>query len=77
MLENVGFWYSQRGNEVDYFVNNMPIEVKYRNSISRGDAITITKAFGKGILLTKKTLDLSSSVKSIPVHLFLAVLSID
>ena len=77
MLENVCFWYSQTGNEVDYLARNIPIEVKYKNNVSKKDAITITKAFGKGILLTKKTLDLSSSVKSIPVHLFLAVLSID
>ncbi|OAA20682.1 ATP-binding protein [Kosmotoga sp. DU53] len=76
MLENVGFWYSQTGNEVDYLVKNIPIEVKYKNNISKGDAVTITKAFGKGILLTKKTLDLSSPVKRIPVSLFLAVLSI-
>ncbi|ACR79956.1 ATP-binding protein [Kosmotoga olearia] len=76
MLENVGFWYSQTGNEVDYLVKNIPIEVKYKNNISKGDAVTITKAFGKGILLTKKTLDLSSPVKRIPVSLFLAVLSV-
>lgn len=76
MLENVGFWYSHTGNEVDYLPRNIPIEVKYKNNVSKGDAITITKAFGKGILLTKKTIDLSSPIKRIPVFLFLAVLSI-
>ncbi|TYB87839.1 MAG: hypothetical protein FXF54_10730 [Kosmotoga sp.] len=77
MVENVCFWYSQTGNEVDYLVRNIPIEVKYKNNVSKKDAITITKAFGKGILLTKKMIDLSLPIKRIPVSLFLAVLSID
>jgi len=73
-LQNVGYWYSSNGKEIDFIVNGIPIEVKYQNVINRSDVMTIKKTFGKGIILSKKTLDLSGEVKVIPVHIFLSMI---
>ncbi len=73
-LQNVGYWYSSNGKEIDFIVNGVPIEVKYQNVINRSDITTIKRTFGKGIILSKKTLDLSGDVKIIPVHIFLSMI---
>ncbi len=73
-LQNVGYWYSSNGKEIDFIVNGIPIEVKYQNVINRSDVMTIKKTFGKGIILSKKTFDLSGEVKVIPVHIFLSMI---
>lgn len=73
-LQNVGYWYSSGGKEVDFIVNGIPIELKYQNVINRSDIMTIKKTFGKGIILSKKTLDLSGDVKIIPVYIFLGII---
>ncbi|ACR78807.1 ATP-binding protein [Kosmotoga olearia] len=67
----VGYWYSKEGKEIDFLVNGIPIELKYQNKINADDLRTIKRVFGKGILLSKKTLDLSGEIKIIPVSLFL------
>lgn len=67
----VGYWYSKGGKEIDFLVNGLPIELKYQNKINANDLRTIKRVFGKGIVLSKKTFDLSGEIKIIPVSLFL------
>jgi len=45
--------------------------MKYQNKINSDDLRTIKRIFGKGIVLSKKTLDLSGEIKIMPVSLFL------
>ena len=74
-LENVFYWRSARGNEVDFVVLHgeslLPVEVKYQSSISRFDYSTMKRSFGKGILVTKNTFFLDEEVVGIPAPLFL------
>ncbi|RKX37469.1 MAG: ATP-binding protein [Thermotogae bacterium] len=70
-FSGVGYWYSKEGKEVDFFVSGIPIELKYQNKINSDDLRTIKRIFGKGIVLSKKTLDLSGEIKIMPVSLFL------
>ena len=39
----VGYWYSKEGKEIDFLVDGIPIELKYRNSINSDDLKTIKK----------------------------------
>ncbi len=72
-IQNVGYWYSSEGKEIDFIVNQVPIEVKYQYSISKSDLTPIKSTFEKGIILSKNTLDLSGKIKIIPVHIFLGI----
>ena len=74
-MENVFYWRSAKGKEVDFVVLHgeslVPVEVKYQSSISRSDYTTIKRSFGKGILVTKNTFFLDEDVVGIPAPLFL------
>jgi len=61
-LDGVFTWKSSTGHEVDFIAatdrlksnkNLLPVEVKYKNSISEWDWKVLEKSFGKGILVTK------------------------
>ncbi len=73
-LQNVGYWYSSDGKEIDFIVGGIPVELKYQNSVNRSDLAAVKKVFGKGIVLSKDTLDLSGDVKIIPSHLFWGII---
>ncbi len=73
-IQNVGYWYSSEGKEIDFIVNKVPIEVKYQNSINKSDLAPIKSMFEKGIILSKNILDLSGKIKIIPVHIFLGII---
>lgn len=74
-MENVFYWRSVKGNEVDFVVLHgqslVPVEVKFRSSISRSDYSTMKRSFGKGILVTRNTFLLDEEVVGIPAPLFL------
>lgn len=72
-ITEVGYWYSKEGKEIDLLVKNVPIELKYQNSIIPQDLSTIKRHFKKGIILSKHTLDLSGDIKILPLHIFLAI----
>ncbi len=59
ILENVFYWRSAKGKEVDFVVLHgeslLPVEVKYLSGINRSDYTTMKRSFGKGILVTKNT----------------------
>lgn len=56
---NVFTWRSNAGNEIDFLVIDrsqkliLPVEVKYQNQIQNADFMSMEKAFGKGILVSK------------------------
>jgi len=72
-ITDVGYWYSKEGKEIDLLMKNVPIELKYQNSITPQDLSTIKRHFKKGIILSKQTLDLSGDIKILPLHIFLAI----
>ena len=73
-ITDVGYWYSKEGREIDLLVDGIPIELKYQNRINPADLSTIKKHFGKGIVVSKDTLDLSGDIKILPMHIFLAMI---
>lgn len=70
------FWYSDRGNEIDFLItlNNklVPIEVKYQNRIAKSDYFSLQKVFGRGVLVTKDTIFRDGNVIGIPLEVFLS-----
>ncbi len=73
-LVDLGYWYSDKGKEVDFLVGGIPIECKFRNRIKEADKMPILKQFNRGILLSKNEIDFSGDVKVLPIHLFLALI---
>jgi len=71
------FWYSERGNEIDFIYDHkgtlVPVEVKYQRKINKSDYLGMKKVFGRGILVTQDTIFQDEGVTGIPVWLFLAV----
>jgi len=70
------FWYSDRGNEIDFLItiNNklIPIEVKYQNKIAKSDYFSLQKVFGRGVLITKDTIFRDGNVIGVPLEVFLS-----
>lgn len=40
-LQNVGYWYSSEGKEIDFIAGEIPIELKYQNVINKSDLSAI------------------------------------
>ena len=78
MPQNLFYWRSTRQREIDFVAKIdkqvIPIEVKYQESVRRQDTLTIRNTFGRGIILSKSTLDLAGEVKIVPLPLFLWLL---
>ncbi len=82
-LEKISFWRTPQKDEVDIVMDldgTLPVEVKYRNQISKRDSKTLRKLMKKlgvesGIVVTKDLLEKKSfeegSVLFIPAWLFL------
>ncbi len=68
-------WRSTAGKEIDFLVgraaSKFPVEVKYQQSISGRDTLVMRQSFGRGILLSRNTLDMKGPVVIVPVTLFL------
>jgi hypothetical protein len=68
-------WRSAAGKEIDFLIGRapakLPVEVKYQHSITGRDTLVIRQSFGRGILLSRNTLDFSGPVKIAPTALFL------
>ena len=77
-LENTYYWKSSKGKEIDFIVNvgNNPlaIEIKYQETLSPFDYITITKTFGEGLVLSKNTFAHDKKIIILPVWAFLYLL---
>ncbi len=72
---------SAGGREVDFVIRLaeriLPVEVKYRSSISGYDREAVRRAFGSGLLLTRSETYLSGPVRAVPAALFLWLLNTD
>jgi predicted AAA+ superfamily ATPase len=80
--EPLVFYWGENG-EVDFIIEfkriPIPFEVKYRNSITRDDKISIEKFLNEykspfGILITKNTFNLENNIISIPLWMFLLMI---
>ncbi|MBI3964150.1 MAG: hypothetical protein HY329_00830, partial [Chloroflexi bacterium] len=62
--------------EVDFLVGSQrePFESKYALAADRRDAQVMDQAFGRGVLVTRRTLDLDARTVLVPAALFLAML---
>lgn len=80
LIDGPYYWYSNKGKEIDFLHiddgYSVPIEVKYQNSISSSDYITMKRVFGEGIILTKKDVFEDNGIIGIPVWLFCAIFDI-
>jgi predicted AAA+ superfamily ATPase len=72
---DLGYWYSDKGKEVDFIAERMPIESKFKTRVKEPDKASILKHFKEGVILSKDEIDFSGAVKVIPIHLFLALIS--
>jgi hypothetical protein len=68
------FWYSDRGNEIDFVYEHngslVPVEVKYQNKINKSDYSGMKRVFGKGILITQDIVFKDENIVGIPAWLF-------
>ncbi len=71
------FWYSDRGNEIDFVCNCdgklVPVEVKYQSRINRSDYLGMKRVFEKGILITRDIIFKDDRVVGVPAWLFFAI----
>lgn len=67
---------TRTNREVDFVVgrDRVPFESKYGNSVDRRDIQVMERSFGRGILMTRRTLDLDGASVLIPAPLLLAAL---
>ncbi|MBN2542950.1 ATP-binding protein [bacterium] len=74
-LNNVFYWYSNRGKEIDFILKKArsiyPIEVKYKNNIRKSDYLNLKLVLRKGIIVTKKDIFKDNSIYGIPLEIFL------
>lgn len=72
------YWRSKSGREVDFLARlgrkQIPVEVKYRDRVTGKDKEAIARSFGRGIILSRRTLDPEGPVAVIPAALFLGLL---
>lgn len=78
------FWKSGRGREIDYVVaeatphvrgDRLPVEVKGDGSSGIANARkSISRVFGRGIIVTDSLLDLDHEIPAVPAPVFLATL---
>jgi hypothetical protein len=68
------YWRSSDGREIDFVVSDPPlaIESKYALRPTGKDYESITKAFGRGIMVSRRDLDLERPVVTIPAGVLLA-----
>lgn len=70
ILKKLYYWKSAKGNEVDFifFFKEKPfgIEVKYRNTISPWDEMSIKRGIGQGVIVTKNFFEYGK-IPKIPV----------
>jgi len=71
---SVFYFRNSQGEEIDFILRLpkefLPVEVKYQNNINKKDYKTLMKT-QKGILVTKKTMNLQENYPAIPLQIFL------
>jgi predicted AAA+ superfamily ATPase len=73
----VFYYRTKSGKEIDFILNRntglYPIEVKYRRKANGYDLIPL-RSFGRGLVLTRNTLDVRKGFVHIPVSMFLMLI---
>jgi hypothetical protein len=74
--DHLFYWRSKDGREIDFLVTEptLPIESKYGARPTGKDYESITKAFGRGIMVSRRDLDLERPVLTIPAGVLLALI---
>lgn len=74
--DHLFYWRSKDGREIDFLVTEppLPIESKYSARPTGKDYESITKAFGRGIMVSRRDLDLERPVLTIPAGVLLALI---
>lgn len=75
--DHLFYWRSGDGREIDFVVTGaqtIAIESKYAQRITGKDRESISKAFGRGVLVTRRYVDVDKPVMSIPAGVLLATL---
>jgi predicted AAA+ superfamily ATPase len=75
--QGVLYYRTSTNREIDFLVGSSraPFESKYADSVDRRDVQVMEQAFGRGVLATKRTLDLGGKTVLIPAPLILTMLA--
>jgi predicted AAA+ superfamily ATPase len=75
--QGVLYFRTSSNREVDFLVgpDRAPFESKYAESVDRRAVQVMEQAFGRGVLVTKRTLDLNGKTVLIPAPLVLSMLA--
>jgi hypothetical protein len=70
------YWRSADGREIDFVLSDPPlaVESKYAQRATGKDYESITKAFGRGVMVSRRDLDLERPVVTIPAGVLLALI---
>jgi predicted AAA+ superfamily ATPase len=75
-VDDLHYWRSSSGREVDFVIERESrfhgIEVKFQNAVSGWDELSIAKGIGRGVLVTRNTLEFAA-VPRIPLWAFLCL----
>lgn len=76
-VEALSYYRTARNKEIDFLVGNSqePFESKFSPSPTRSDTKVMSASFGKGVLVTRSTLDLKGPVPMVPAALLLTMLA--
>lgn len=75
--EHLFIWRSADGREIDFLVGvgmTIPLECKYATHPTGKDYESMTKAFGRGIMASRRTFEAERPILTVPVGVLLAVL---
>lgn len=70
-------WRSSDGREIDFVVDGatpLPLESKYASRIGGKDYESIAKAYGRGVLVSRRALDVERPILTVPAGVLLALL---
>ncbi|MBW2342373.1 MAG: ATP-binding protein [Deltaproteobacteria bacterium] len=77
-VQNVFYWRSSKGKEIDFVIFHqhemVPVEVKFQGIINRSDYTTMKRVFARGILVTKDLFFHDQGITGIPAPVFLLLL---
>ena len=71
------YWRSANGREIDFIVDDgqtVAVESKYSERISGKDYESMSRAFGRGVMVSRRELDTSRAILTVPAGVLLALL---
>lgn len=77
--QSLFLWRSERGREIDFVTDvstgTLPIESKYAQDPDGKDYESITKAFGGGVMVSRRTIIIDRDILTVPAGIFLAMIA--